>query len=140
LDELPDGALPVALAAEPVSRSDLFLYQKTTRREVYERRRADDAEAFDVLLWNEDGELTEFTNGNFVAELDGELWTPPRECGLLAGTLRAELLESGAIRERIITRSQLSLCSRLWLVNGVRGWVTVTLRDAGRQHEAETRA
>jgi para-aminobenzoate synthetase/4-amino-4-deoxychorismate lyase len=131
LDELPSDAMPVALAAEPVSRSDLFLYHKTTRREAYERRRADDAEAFDVLLWNEDGEVTELTNGNFVAELDGELWTPPRECGLLAGTLRAQLLESGAIRERIITRSQLSRCSRLWLINGVRGWVPVTLRDAG---------
>ncbi|HYH85791.1 MAG TPA: aminodeoxychorismate synthase component I [Pyrinomonadaceae bacterium] len=135
LDELPTGALPVALAAEPVSRSDLFLYHKTTRRGVYERRRADDAAAFDVLLWNEDGEVTEFTTGNVVAELDGELLTPPRECGLLAGTLRAELLESGAIKERVITRSQLSQCSRLWLINGVRGWAPVFLRDVGRQRD-----
>jgi para-aminobenzoate synthetase/4-amino-4-deoxychorismate lyase len=133
LDELPSDALPVALAAEPVSRSDLFLYHKTTRREVYDQRRADDAEAFDVLLWNEDGEVTEFTTGNVVAELDGELLTPPRACGLLAGTLRAELLESGAISERIITRSQLSRCTRLWLINGVRGWVSVVLREAGRR-------
>jgi para-aminobenzoate synthetase / 4-amino-4-deoxychorismate lyase len=133
LDELPTGALPVALASEHVSRSDLFLYHKTTRREVYERRRADDAEAFDVLLWNEDGEVTEFTNGNVVAELEGKLWTPPRECGLLAGTLRAELLESGAIRERVITRTELEHCSRLWLINGVRGWVPVFLRDVGRR-------
>ncbi|MBC7933063.1 MAG: aminodeoxychorismate synthase component I, partial [Rubrivivax sp.] len=114
MEELPTDALPVALAAEHVSRSDLFLYHKTTRREVYERRRADDAEAFDVLLWNEAGEVTEFTTGNLVAELDGELWTPPRECGLLAGTLRAELLESGALKERAITRPQLEQCSRLW--------------------------
>jgi para-aminobenzoate synthetase/4-amino-4-deoxychorismate lyase len=131
LEELPEGALTVGLAAEPVSRTDLFLYHKTTRREVYEKRRADDAGAFDVLLWNEEGEITEFTNGNAVAELDGELWTPPRECGLLAGTLRAELLESGAIKERIITRSQLEQCSRLWLINGVRGWVPVFLRGVG---------
>lgn len=131
LDELPTDALPVALAAEPVSRTELFLYHKTTRREIYERRRADDPKAFDVLMWNEDGELTEFTTGNLVAEIDGELLTPPRECGLLAGTLRAELLESGAIRERVITCSQLSRCSLLWLINGVRGWVPVFLRDIG---------
>ena len=129
LEDLPAGVLWVTLASEPVLSSDLFLYHKTTRREVYDRRRADDADAFDVLLWNEEGEITEFTTGNLVAEINGELWTPPRECGLLAGTLRAELLDSGEIRERVITRKQLLRCSRLWLINGVRGWVSVCVRS-----------
>lgn len=135
LNELPSDALPIALAAQPVSRSDLFLYHKTTRRGVYDRRRADDTAVFDVLLWNEDGEVTEFTTGNLVAEFDGELLTPPRACGLLAGTLRAELIENDVIRESVITRSQLKQCSRLWLINGVRGWVPVFLRDLGQRRE-----
>jgi para-aminobenzoate synthetase/4-amino-4-deoxychorismate lyase len=125
LEPLPEGPLPVALAAEPVRRADRFLYHKTTHRAVYERRRARRPDVYDVLLHNEEGELTEFTTGNLVAELGGALLTPPRECGLLAGTLRAELLESGRIREGILQPDDLGRASRLWLINGVRGWVPV---------------
>jgi para-aminobenzoate synthetase / 4-amino-4-deoxychorismate lyase len=127
--------LPVALAVAPVSRSELFLYHKTTRREVYESRRATAPEAFDVLLWNEDEELTEFTNGNLVVELDGQLFTPPRACGLLDGTLRAELLGGGVISERIITRAEIGRSTRLWLINSVRGWVPVFLHEIERGRE-----
>jgi para-aminobenzoate synthetase/4-amino-4-deoxychorismate lyase len=127
-DETPKVALPVALATTHVSRSNPFLYHKTTHRDVYDLQRARHPEAFDVLLWNEDGEVTEFTTGNLVFELEGRRWTPPRQCGLLAGTLRAELLDTGEIKERIITRSELELCARLWLINSVRGWVPVYLQ------------
>jgi para-aminobenzoate synthetase / 4-amino-4-deoxychorismate lyase len=36
---------------------------------VYKEKYPD---CFDVLLWNEAGELTEFTNGNIVVELTGK--------------------------------------------------------------------
>jgi len=127
LDALPDGPLTVALAAEPVARLDRFLYHKTTRREVYDSRRRLHPEAFDVLLSNEDGELTEFTTGNLVFELEGRRWTPPRGCGLLAGTMRAKLLERGEIAERRLTLSELERVPTMWLVNSVRGWVRVVL-------------
>ena len=82
-----------------------------------------------MLLWNEEGELTEFTTGNLVLELqDGRKLTPPRDCGLLAGTLRAELLARGEISEQVLTREDLQRAKRLWFINGVRGWVEVQLR------------
>ena len=56
---------------------------------------------FDVLLWNEDGELTEFTNGNIVLEIDGTLWTPPIDSGLLAGTYRERLIKGKHSRKSI---------------------------------------
>ena len=130
LDELPAGPLPVALAARPVPRGDRFLYHKTTRREVYDSRRRPHPAAFDVLLSNEDGELTEFTTGNLVVELEGRRWTPPRPSGLLAGVMRAELLERGEIAERTLTLSHLGASPRLWLINSVRGWVPVALERA----------
>ncbi len=130
LDALPAGALRVALAGEPVSRADRFLYHKTTRREVYESRRRLRPEVFDVLLTNEDGELTEFTTGNLVVELEGRRWTPPRACGLLAGTMRAELIERAEIEERRLTPAQLETHPPMWLVNSVRGWVPVVLVKA----------
>ena len=84
---------------------------------------------FDVLLWNEAREATELSRGNVVAEMDGLLWTPPVSCGLLAGTLRGELLESGVIRQRILTLDDLSRAERLWFINSLRGWVPIALAD-----------
>ena len=130
LEDLPEGPLPVALALSPVRRAERFLYHKTTRREFYDIHRAARPEAFDVLLWNEDGELTEFTHGNVVVEIDGRRLTPARGCGLLAGTMRAELLESGEIREAVISRARLESCTMLWFVNSVRGLAPARLMPA----------
>lgn len=125
----PDAAAPrlVALAKTPVSRADRFLFHKTTNRAVYEAHKAARPELFDVLLWNEAREITEFTIGNIVVEIDGVRWTPPRHCGLLAGTLRAELLDAGTIRERVLTIDDLATVTRIWLINSVREWVPVEL-------------
>jgi para-aminobenzoate synthetase/4-amino-4-deoxychorismate lyase len=124
---LPDPPLPVALAHTPISRQNRFLFHKTTNRAVYDTCRAAQPDAFDVLLWNEQGELTEFTLGNIVLELDGQRWTPPRDCGLLDGTLRAELLDQGELHERVLRRADLAAAERIWLINSVRGWVHVQL-------------
>jgi para-aminobenzoate synthetase/4-amino-4-deoxychorismate lyase len=127
LEPPPATAPLVALASTPVRRHNRFLFHKTTHRQVYDEHRAGHPEAFDVLLWNEDGELTEFTIGNVVVELDGARWTPPLDSGLLAGTMRAELLARGAIAERVIRLADLARATRLWLVNSVREEVEVRL-------------
>jgi para-aminobenzoate synthetase/4-amino-4-deoxychorismate lyase len=121
----------VGLARTPVSRHDLFLHHKTTNRAVYKARLAERSGLSDVLLWNEAGELTEFSRGNLVIELDGVRWTPPRECGLLAGIFRAELLGRGEIRERVLREPDLLRASRVWLINSLREWVPV--RVAGER-------
>lgn len=119
--------LPVALAATPVSKEDRFLFHKKTNRSVYDIQRAAYRNVYDVLLWNEEGEITEFTIGNVVVEINGEKWTPPRHCGLLAGTFRDEIIAQGEIRERVLTKEDLHLCTSIWLINSVQGWVRVRL-------------
>jgi para-aminobenzoate synthetase/4-amino-4-deoxychorismate lyase len=121
------GPARVVLARTPIARGDEWLYHKTSCRGVYDRHRAAHREAFDVLLWNEARELTEFTIGNLVVELEGGRWTPPVESGLLAGTFRDELLDTGAIAERVLTLEDLASASRVWLVNSVREWVEVAV-------------
>ena len=116
---------PFALADAPVSSADPFLFHKTTARSVYERAKASRPGAFDVLLWNESGELTEFTRGNVVVEIDGRRITPRLSCGLLDGTLRRELLESGAIEEGTVRREDLPRATQIWFINGLRGKVVV---------------
>lgn len=123
-----DAPRSMALATSPVSSSDPFLFHKTTHRAVYDKHRAERPDAFDVLLWNEEGELTEFTIGNLVLRLDGIDWTPPRECGLLAGCYRAELLERGEIRERRLQVEDLERAEGVWLINSLRERVPMRSR------------
>lgn len=123
-----DAVLKVVLADEPVDKTNPFLYHKTTNREIYEKfQKHKPAEAFDVLLWNQDGEITEFTNGNVVLEINGVRWTPPVSSGLLAGTFRDRLIHKGEIQEKTLTHSDLKKATRVWFINSVRKWKEVDL-------------
>ena len=85
--------------------------------------------ADDVLLWNADEELTEFTIGNVVVERNGKFYTPPVECGLLAGTFRQYLIDKGRITEKVITLNELDECTNIWLINSVKKWVPVIINS-----------
>lgn len=117
----------VKLANQPIDRNDIFLYHKTTNRTIYETNKIQSDELFDTLLWNEEGVITEFTTGNIIVELNNELFTPPVESGLLAGTFREYLLTNGIITERKIKIDELSICANIWYINSVREWIPVQL-------------
>lgn len=117
----------VVLSSMPVNSSDKLLYHKTTQRTIYNQRKQNYPNAFDVLLSNEKGEITEFTNGNIVAEKSGHLVTPPLTCGLLPGTYRAELLANGVIMEKVIKKEDLGKMDKIWFINSVRKWIEVSL-------------
>jgi para-aminobenzoate synthetase/4-amino-4-deoxychorismate lyase len=125
------GPAPVVFASSPVDRGDVRLYHKCSDRRVYEEALVAAPGMFDVLLWNAEGEVTELTRGNVVVELAGRRFTPPLDCGLLAGTLRGELLELGEIEERVITLADAQRADRLWFVNALRGWVPIILARRG---------
>lgn len=80
-----------------------------------------------MLLWNENGEITEFTNGNIVVEIERRKVTPPIESGLLPGTLREKLLGDGIVEEKVLTRADVENATQIWFINSVRGWVPVHL-------------
>ena len=120
---LPAPCVPVRLelAAHPVDAADVFLYHKTTQRQVYEAAQAGCVEGDDVLLYNAQGEVTETCRANIAVRCGPELWTPPVSCGLLPGTYRARLLAEGKLRERIIPLDVLERCDELFSLNSVRG-------------------
>jgi para-aminobenzoate synthetase/4-amino-4-deoxychorismate lyase len=123
----PERVLRVALAPEPVSVNDRFLFHKTTNRKVYEDALASRPDCDDVILWNDSGEVTESTIANLVISIDGNLYTPPVHAGLLPGTLRAQLLEEGRVVERSIRREDLRAADEIFLINSVRGWLPAVL-------------
>jgi para-aminobenzoate synthetase/4-amino-4-deoxychorismate lyase len=124
-----DTGWQIAMAESAIDCANVFLYHKTTARNVYDRAR-DSAPGYDdVLLWNADGRLTESTLANLVIERDGRSYTPPAEDGLLAGTFREELVRGGKLAVRKIYRQDLVQCDRIWLINSVRRWIRVNRVD-----------
>lgn len=115
------------LAVKPVNSQNPFLFHKTTHRQVYKQHESEVEGVFSVLLWNEHEQLTEFAIGNLVVEMNGRLYTPPVENGLLAGTYRQFLLDTGKIEEKEINKNDLEDCEAVWFINGVRGWLKVKI-------------
>lgn len=117
----------VGLAAQPVDAGDPFLFHKTTRRDVYARARGSRPDCEQVILWNEDGMVTETDIANLAIERNGRWVTPPVSAGLLPGTMRAELLQRGDIIEGDVAVREVSGESRIAVFNSVRGWQEAVL-------------
>lgn len=117
----------VSFAVSPVSQNDVFLYHKTTHRHIYETARGEIPDCDDVTLWNEHGEVTESRIANIVIELHGKKYTPPVQCGLLAGTFRRHIIERGDMIERVIFKDDLRRADRIWLINSVRAFMPARL-------------
>lgn len=122
-----DPEFKAILAEAPISRANPFLFHKTTNRDVYEGFQMNNPDFQDVLLWNEEGYITEFTNGNVVVKINGDLYTPPVESGLLAGTFRQELIRKKEIKVKNISKADLNNAEEIWFINSVRGKLKVNL-------------
>ncbi len=128
----PDSATHptrIALAKTAVDTQSPFLFHKTTRREIYEQKRAERPDAHDVLLWNENGEITESTIANIAINIGSQWITPPVASGLLPGVMREELLANGVWVEAQtpIHRDTLAPGIEIQLANALRGVWSATL-------------
>jgi len=117
----------VCLAKTPVKTDNIFLYHKTTNRTVYEDALKECPGYDDVILFNEENEITESCIANVLVEIEGRLYTPPVHSGLLNGTYRSFLLDQGKVQEKIIRLKDLHLCTKIYLVNSVRGMWEISL-------------
>jgi para-aminobenzoate synthetase/4-amino-4-deoxychorismate lyase len=107
-----------------VDSSNTFLFHKTTERKLFDDEWASFNEQIrsdEVIFLNERGEVTEGSRTNIFARIDGKLLTPALECGLLPGTFRADVLDSGKAEEAVITMEDLARAEMIYLGNSVRG-------------------
>lgn len=134
---LPDGklsleALPLVeyqepiravLAKNPISTNSIWLKHKTSHRSIYEKHRQENTQ--ETILFNKNGQLTEFITGNIVLQIDDQLYTPMLDAGVLPGVMRQTLLTERKITERTLLLEDLKKAKKIWLINSVRGWVPI---------------
>lgn len=121
-----DAVMRYVVSDTRLNSSDLFLYHKTTRRELYDREwkhYADTLGADEVIYLNESGELAEGSRTSIFIERDGKLITPRLAAGVLPGTLRAALIDEGRAVEARLTIQDLNGAAEIYLGNSVRGLV-----------------
>jgi len=109
----------VGLADERLASSDPWLRVKSTRRGAYDRARAALAPGMDEAIFlNERDEVCDGSITTVFFDRGGGLRTPPLDCGLLPGVLRAEL----ACPEEVLHARDLPRV-RLWVGNALRGLI-----------------
>ncbi len=140
----------ITISKTQVQSSEKLLYHKTTFRPWYEEAmtKIKSGLIFDEIFFNEKGELSEGARSNIILQINGKLFTPPVECGLLAGVLRGELLKNrikastlrplgekvpeGRMRGKKLTEKNLYLddlknAEKIFCINSVRGVVEVQI-------------
>lgn len=141
LEQAPHGGIAVTaqpfspLAADVVWEARLadyrldpedgLLMHKTTRRGFYDEARAV-CGADEAIFLNTRGEICEGAITSIFVERDGRLLTPPLDCGLLAGVLRRELLDSGRALERVLYPGDLA--EGFYLGNSLRGLIRTRMK------------
>ncbi|GAA5888849.1 hypothetical protein JCM6882_002876 [Rhodosporidiobolus microsporus] len=142
LTPMPSYPVRLVFDGRPTSYDDPFLRSKTTNRGKYDEARARNgatlhpcpspsAPPFDVILFNPASQVTETTISNVAFRFTdalggGRSVTPRRECGLLEGVQRAELLEMGEVEEGVVTVEEVKAAVErgtleIICFNGVRG-------------------
>ena len=117
--------------------NDPLLMHKTSFRTSYDMAysEAEKNGGFDAIFVNEKNEVTEGGRSNFLMKKKGVMLTPPLECGVLPGIMRAELLNSGdyLIREEVIKKEDVNAGEEIYLCNALRGLFKVRLQTQNNQ-------
>lgn len=113
----------VVLSKNLINSKEKFLRHKTTFRPWYEKsmEKIKAGEIYDEIFFNEKGELTEGARSNILLEIDGFLYTPPLECGLLNGVLRQKMLTECKIKEKVLYSEDLRAADAIFCINSIRG-------------------
>ena len=92
-----------------------FTYFKTTHRPHLSLGEQE------IIYHNVAGELLETSIGNLVLKINGKLYTPPINLGILPGIYRQHLLETGQAEEKVLTVPDLDQAETIYGSNAVRG-------------------
>jgi para-aminobenzoate synthetase/4-amino-4-deoxychorismate lyase len=128
----------ILLSTTPQRPKTLWSQHKTTLRSDCDLawQHAQRQGAFDTLLWNERGELTEGGRSNVLVKFKGRWVTPPQSAGVLPGVMRAVLMDdaSWGLTEQTIHIDQLQHAEEIAVCNALRGVLVCDTRRGCKSH------
>ncbi len=92
-------------------------------------REAETEGANEAIMLNNARHVTSATSGNIYARIDGRLFTPPLEDGVLNGVIRQILMEKLDITEKTLLEPDLESAENLYISNSIRGIVPIEKLD-----------
>ncbi|WP_162982961.1 chorismate-binding protein [Helicobacter sp. L8] len=125
----PPKSVKLLLAQKPLDPRNDFLTHKSTYTPWYEEARAQIKEGlcFDVLHYTPDGQLSEGARSNVILEIEGQLYTPAFDTGLLKGVGITHLVETGRCAPKELGLEDLRRADKIYATNAIRGVVEVKL-------------
>ena len=111
------------LCLQEADLNQSFTYFKTTHRPHLSLGKQE------IIYHNAAGELLETSIGNLVLKINGKLYTPPINLGILSGIYRQHLLGKGQVEEKIMTLADLNQAEAVFGCNAVRGLYELELRE-----------
>ncbi len=115
-------------SVNPMIKSNNLMNQALAAQQAIQRR------AFDAVMRNNGGELTECATSNLFIVRNDVVLTPPIECGLLPGITREHLFEVGRkagieIREEVLRDDDLFEADEAFLTSTTRELVPIVAVD-----------
>ncbi|TGM97493.1 aminodeoxychorismate synthase component I [Leptospira dzoumogneensis] len=113
----------VLFSGTSTDKKNRFFYHKTNIREIYSAgyESAVSKGYLDKIYTNTDGYLTEGSIHSIFILLNSEWITPSLEEGILPGVARKQWIRKLKAKEKKISKQDLSLASKIILVNSLRG-------------------
>ena len=111
-------------SVSPMIKCNNLMNQALAAQQAFERG------AFDGVMRNYHGELTEFATSNLFVVKDGTVGTPPIDCGLLPGITREFVFEIGRnvgieVREQVLRDNDLFNADEAFLTSTTREVVPI---------------
>jgi para-aminobenzoate synthetase/4-amino-4-deoxychorismate lyase len=118
----------VIISKNTIQTKNKFQYFKTTNRILYDKeyKKYSQKDFFDVIYFNEHGELAEGAITNIFICKGDVISTPPLNAGILSGVYRKHFIKNNyGVRERRLHLQDVLEADKIILTNSVRGEVVV---------------
>jgi para-aminobenzoate synthetase/4-amino-4-deoxychorismate lyase len=122
-----DSSKIITISNHKIDSRSIFQYHKTSHREYYNQAfdKASTSGYYDVIFFNDKGQLVEASRHNIIIKKDGEYFTPPLNAGALNGIQRQVFIQNNDVKETHLKKEDLFDANEILLTNSVRGIVKV---------------
>lgn len=115
------SSISLAVSEQPVASSNVYLFHRTSNTHLFDQLRKMHPSTDEVLLFNEERDITQTTAGNLLLDFGSGWVTPPIGSGCFPGIMRSRLVEQGRVRVERVGLESLGKVHRLAVIDAVHG-------------------